>query len=71
MKINKQLKATALKELVTVVKEKWLPKCPPDETIHTPNYIAAVKDRISSIISAEILVYKEAQLKVDLTVLPC
>ena len=63
MKINKCLKATALKELVMVVKEKCLPKWPPNETIHTPNYIAAIKDRISSIISAEILVCKEALLK--------
>ena len=51
------------KELVTVVKEKWLPEHPPDETVHTLNYIAAIKDRISSIISAEILVHKEVQLK--------
>ena len=63
MKINRWLKAATLKELVTVVKEKLLPKHPPNETIRTPNYIATIKSRISSIINAEILVWKEAQLK--------
>lgn len=63
LKINKQLKVAALKELVLTVKEKWLSKPNPDEIISPPNYIAAIKGQITSIINAQILNRKEAKIR--------
>jgi reverse transcriptase-like protein/integrase-like protein/chromodomain-containing protein len=59
---NRRLKAAVLKELVSVVAEKWLPKRGPDEVVKPINIIASIRNRISSIISLEILKRKEEKL---------
>ena len=57
------MKADVLKELVSVVANKWLPKRQPDEVVKLINIIASICNRISSIISQEILERKTEQLK--------
>ena len=59
---NCRLKTEALKELVSVVTTKWLPRRQPDEIVKPINIISSIRNKISSIISQEILKRKGEKL---------
>jgi len=62
-KINRRLKRESLKELLKTFAENWKPRLGANEPVKPINNIAAVRDRISAIIDAEICQRKEKKLK--------
>ena len=66
LKINRRWKREALKELLKMFTENWKPRSGANEPVKPINNIAAVRDRISAIIDAEICRHKEKKLKEEL-----
>ena len=60
---NHRIKKEVLKELVSIVAKEWLPKRQPDEIVKPIDIVASIRNRISSIISLEILNHKENKIK--------
>ena len=63
IKITKAHKKETLRELVSIVANKWLPCRGPDEIITPIDKVAAVRNCITSIINKEICAHKEEKLK--------
>ena len=60
---NRELKKRALKELVMVVKEKWLPRRAKDEEIKDIDIVAMIRNRIATIAIMQDMEKREQNLK--------
>ena len=63
LKENRELKKRALKELVSVVKEKWLPRRTKDEDVKEIDVVALIRNRIATIAIFQDMEQREQKLK--------